>query len=92
MEQHSRKEIQVKTERPPRSFQLLPDHIVEVQHEYDKDQTVRRRLDNKCDDPPDLSAKDRRRIQAQKLIVKSRIHQIQHESYRIQYNNIIHEV
>src|SRR5699024_988775 len=70
MEEHSCKEIQVKTECAPCAFQLPAQHIVEIEGKDHEDIAALGRLYDKGHDPPELSVQDGAYIQRKILIIK----------------------
>ena len=92
MTDHTHKKVHIKPEGSPNPLQSHSQIVVKVDRDQVEKKARGRRPDHKCDDPPDLSMKDRSRIQHQILNVECRCHHLDQDSDRIQDHNIIHEI
>ena len=92
MEDQPGKKIHVEPECAPLVLQHLPDHIIQIQREKDKDKASGGRLYDEGDNPPHLSSQNRRRIQRKITIIQIRRHHLHHEPKSVQHNNVIHKV
>lgn len=92
MTDHTHKKVHIKPEGSPNPLQSHSQIVVKVDRYQVEEKTARRRPDHKCNDSPDLSVKDRPRIQHQVLDVECRCHHLDQYAHRIQDHDIIHEI